>query len=52
MKILSLIIWAICGVVCYKMAEKQGRNVVLAAVLGLFFGLFAVVGYFIAGDKK
>jgi hypothetical protein len=34
------------------MAEKQGRNTVLAAVLGLIFGLFAIVGYLIAGNKK
>ena len=52
MSILSLIIWVICGGVCYKMAEKQGRNTVLAAVLGLIFGLFAIVGYLIAGEKK
>lgn len=52
MKILSILVWVACGVVCYKLAEKQGRNVVLAAVLGLVFGLFAIVGYLIAGNKK
>ena len=52
MQIISLLIWVACAFGCYKLAEKQGRNTVLGAVLGLLFGLFAVVGYLIAGDKK
>ncbi len=52
MEFLSVLIWIACGFACYKLAEKQGRNTVLAAVLGVVFGLFAVVGYLIAGDKK
>lgn len=37
---------------CYSIAKGQGRNPRLAAILGFIFGLFALVGYFIAGDKK
>jgi hypothetical protein len=33
------------------MAEKRGRDVIIAAVLGALFGIFAVIGYAIAGDK-
>ena len=50
--ILTLVVWALCGWGCYKIAEKNGRDTTLAAVLGVFFGLFAVLGYAIAGKKS
>jgi hypothetical protein len=46
--ILMSILW---GYICYRMAEKRGRDATLAAILGALFGLFAVIGYAIAGDK-
>ena len=42
------VIW---GYICYRMAEKRGRDVTLAAILGALFGVFAVIGYAIAGNK-
>lgn len=50
--LLSLIVWGLCGFGCYKLAENQGRNTVTAAVLGVLFGVFAVIGYLIAGKKN
>lgn len=50
--LLVLIVWALMGFWCYKIAEKHNRNKGLAAVLGVLFGIFAVLGYYIAGDKK
>jgi RsiW-degrading membrane proteinase PrsW (M82 family) len=47
--IVFAVLWAY---VCYKMAQKRNRDVVLAAFLGFMFGLFAVIGYAIAGEKK
>ena len=47
--LLFLILW---GYICYRMAEKRGRDTFLAAVLGALFGVFAVIGYAIAGDKR
>ena len=38
--------------ICYKMAERRGRDPFLAAGLGAIFGIFAVIGYTIAGDKQ
>jgi predicted permease len=46
--LLMSILW---GYICYKMAEKRGRDTVIAAILGACFGVFAVVGYAIAGYK-
>lgn len=43
---------ALWAYICYKMAEKRGRDAVLGAILGACFGVFAVIGYAIAGDKK
>ena len=40
------------GYICYKMARKRGRDEQLAAILGALFGLFAVIGYWIAGYKN
>lgn len=47
--LLVAILW---GYICYRMAEKRGRDTFLAAVLGALFGIFAVIGYAIAGDKR
>lgn len=47
--ILMSILW---GYVCYNMAVKRNRDGVYGAILGALFGLFAVIGYAIAGDKK
>ena len=33
------------------MAEKRGRDATIGAILGALFGIFAVIGYWIAGDK-
>lgn len=49
---MAIIIWIICAVWCYSIAKKQGRNPILAAILGLLFALVAVIGYYIAGDKN
>ena len=50
--ILTLVVWALCGFGCYKLAENQGRNTTTAAVLGVLFGVFSVIGYLIAGKKN
>lgn len=49
--IFSILVTILWGYICYKMAEKRGRDTFLAAILGALFGLFAVIGYAIAGDK-
>lgn len=49
--LLTLVVWCLCGWGCYKLAETNGRNKTLAAVLGILFGLFAVLGYALAGKK-
>ena len=48
---LTLIYWAVCVAGCYFLAKSQGRDTTIAAVLGLLFWVFAVIGYLIAGDK-
>ena len=49
--IFTLLVAFLWGYICYRMAEKRGRDAILAAILGALFGLFAVIGYAIAGDK-
>ena len=48
----SLLFWILWGYICYRMAEKRGRDTFLAAILGALFGVFAVIGYAIAGNKR
>jgi len=50
--IITLLWAALWGYVCYKMAESRGRNTTTGAILGVIFGLFAVIGYAIAGKKE
>jgi predicted permease len=49
--IFTLLVAFLWGYICYRMAEKRNRDTTLAAVLGALFGIFAVIGYAIAGDK-
>lgn len=50
--IFTLLVAFLWGYICYRMAEDRGRDAILGAVLGALFGIFAVIGYAIAGDKK
>ena len=52
MEFVSFLICLFFGWACYKLASKQGRNEIIGAVLGVLFGVFAVIGYWIAGDKE
>jgi hypothetical protein len=47
-----LIVWALCAVLCGVVANQKKLNVGLWSVLGLFFGLFAVVGVFVQKPKN
>ena len=37
---------------CYTIAEKKGRSKGLAIFMGLLFGIFAVIGYYIIKPTK
>lgn len=37
---------------CIATARKKGRDVTLAGFLGFFFGLWAVIGYALAGNHN
>jgi hypothetical protein len=47
-----LIIWALFMVSGALMADARGRSVVLGALAGFFFGIFAIIYYFIVGDSE
>ena len=49
--IFTLLMATLWGYICYKMAEKRHRDTFIAAILGALFGLFAVIGYAIVGEK-
>lgn len=48
----AVIIWIACAIWCYALAQKQGRNPLIGGALGLLLGFIAVIGYYIAGNKK
>lgn len=50
--LIQLIVGALMMYWCYKVAEKNGRDTTLALILSFFFGIFAVIGYYIAGKKE
>jgi len=50
--IITLTIIAFMAFLCYKIAEKNGRSKDLAIFLGIFFGIFAVIGYLIIGETE
>lgn len=47
-----LIIWLLCAFICYGLAKEKGRNVYIAIIMGLLFGIFAVLGYYFIGVNK
>ena len=47
--IMFSILW---GYICYRMVEKRHRDTTLGAILGAIFGVFAVIGYAIVGNKE
>jgi hypothetical protein len=49
--IFSLLLTCLWAYICYRMAEKRGRDTFIAVLLGALFGVFAVIGYAIAGYK-
>jgi hypothetical protein len=46
--LIGMVLW---GYVCHKMATNRGREPLLGALFGALFGIFAVIGYWIAGNK-
>ena len=50
--IFTLLVVALWSYICYRMAEKRNRDVIIGAILGALFGVFAVIGYAIAGNKN
>lgn len=50
--LISIAVWAAFGIGCYKLAEKNGRSAGLAGVMGVLFGVFALLVYWFLGKKK
>lgn len=48
----SIILWILCSYACYKIAKKNGRNTTLAIIMGLMFGIFAVLIYVFIEEKE
>lgn len=48
----SIILWILCSCACYKIAKKNGRDTTLAVILGLIFGIFAVLTYVFIGEES
>ena len=46
--LLLAVLWAF---LCYRLAKKKGREPGVAAMLGLLFGIFALIGYAIVKPK-
>lgn len=46
------IVWLLCGIICFFIAKEKNRNEWLAAVLGILFGIVAVVIYCCLSSKK
>ncbi len=51
MELLIVLAWIASGIFCYTQARKKNLNAGLWAFLGIFFGVFAVIGVLIAKPK-
>ena len=52
MELLGFIIWALMIIWTYNVAKERGRSAGWAILWGFMFGIFAVIGYWIAGDTQ
>lgn len=52
MEIIILLVWVLCAIVCYQQATKKGLSGGLWAVLGLIFGIFAIIAVFLVPAKN
>jgi len=50
--IVMLIVCVVFGFICQSMAEKRGREKYLGFLMGFIFGIWAVLGYALAGDTS
>jgi len=50
--LITLIFWIALAFWCYKIAENNGRDKGLAIILGLLFGILAVIIYAIIGKSQ
>jgi cell division protein FtsW (lipid II flippase) len=48
----TIVVWLACGLICYAIAIKKGKDKLIAAALGVVFGIFAVIGYLLAKGSK
>jgi hypothetical protein len=51
MELLIVLAWIASGIFCYTQAKKKNLNAGLWAVLGVFFGVFAVIGVLISKPR-
>ena len=49
---IEICFWLVFGFLAAEMARNRGRSPLLAFILGILCGVFALIGYWIAGDKK
>lgn len=51
MELLIVLAWIASAIFCYSQAKKKNLNAGLWAVLGLFFGVFAIIGVLVVSPK-
>ena len=47
---LALVFSVLCAWFCYKLAQKQNRNTIIASVCGFFFSILTVIVYLVLGE--
>jgi F0F1-type ATP synthase assembly protein I len=50
--IITLLVWAAFGWLCHEMAKTRGRNTTTWTIMGLLFGLFAVIVLALIGKAE
>lgn len=48
---MEIILWLLCGAICYYIAERKNRNPWWGAGMGMIFGILAVIVYCFLGTK-
>jgi hypothetical protein len=46
-----IVVWLLCGIGCLLLAQNKNKNAGLALVMGLLFGVFALIYYAVSSGE-
>ena len=49
---IGIFVWVLLGYIAFQVAEKNGRDIAQAFILGIVGGIFTLIVYWVMGPSK